>query len=336
MVEPLVQPARQVWVWKAGHVGRALAAVLAPLPGLALTWTDTAPDRFPPDPPAGVALCVAPDPAALAAAAPAGAEHLILTCSHALDLALCHALLSRGCRSLGLIGSASKRARFRGRLAALGHAPARDRPHRLPDRRSRPRQAPPKAIAGAVAAALLPPPPPPRRAAGGMTRAPRPAHPRGADPARRAGRSAAPGAGGDRCGGAAPGGRAALKRPVRAVARDTGSATGRSLGPAPLRSVRRRAWLSMPDRPKAGKAAVATPLRPDRGRRPRPQTKSGGRPARSATATGRRRAAATDRSRPTCRRGKSRFGLDPPQRPTPRPRCRGGPAGRPTAPLHAA
>ena len=123
-VEPLSVPVRQVWVWGAGHVGRAIVAVLAPLPGLALTWVDTAPDRFPDVVPAGVETVAAADPARLAAHAPPGAEHLILTYSHALDLALCHALLLRGFARCGLIGSATKRARFRRRLAELGHAPA--------------------------------------------------------------------------------------------------------------------------------------------------------------------------------------------------------------------
>jgi xanthine dehydrogenase accessory factor len=45
----------------------------------------------------------------------------VLTFSHTLDLALCHALLGHGFRRLGLIGSATKWARFRSRLAALGH-----------------------------------------------------------------------------------------------------------------------------------------------------------------------------------------------------------------------
>jgi xanthine dehydrogenase accessory factor len=123
-VEPLEQPLRQLWVWGAGHVGRALVAVLAPLPGLAVTWVDTATERFPAAVPDGVETVVAADPALLAARAPAEADHLILTHSHALDLALCHALLARGFRRCGLIGSATKRARFRKRLVELGHPPA--------------------------------------------------------------------------------------------------------------------------------------------------------------------------------------------------------------------
>jgi xanthine dehydrogenase accessory factor len=69
-----------------------------------------------------------PDPGLAVALAPKDAEHLILTYSHALDLDLCHRLLTHGFSACGLIGSATKWARFRSRLAALGHsAPAIDR-----------------------------------------------------------------------------------------------------------------------------------------------------------------------------------------------------------------
>ncbi len=56
--------------------------------------------------------------------APVGAEHLIVTFSHALDLELCHRLLQRGFAFCGLIGSATKWARFRARLMDLGHGAA--------------------------------------------------------------------------------------------------------------------------------------------------------------------------------------------------------------------
>lgn len=124
LVEPVARPARALWIWGAGHVGRALAGVLAPLPEFALTWIDVAPGRFPPDPPDGVRLRAHPDPAALVPEAPCDAEHLIVTFSHALDLDLCHRLLIHGFAGAGLIGSASKWARFRSRLRALGHAEA--------------------------------------------------------------------------------------------------------------------------------------------------------------------------------------------------------------------
>ena len=44
-----------------------------------------------------------------------------MTFSHPLDLEICHRLLGHGFGSLGLIGSASKAARFRSRLRDLGH-----------------------------------------------------------------------------------------------------------------------------------------------------------------------------------------------------------------------
>ena len=115
MVEPVTAAEREVWVWGAGHVGRALVAVLAPLPGVRLTWVDTDAGRFPAVP-EGVVQRIAANPADLVAEAPGDAEHLILTFSHALDL--------ERFTSVGLIGSATKWARFRARLGALGHSDA--------------------------------------------------------------------------------------------------------------------------------------------------------------------------------------------------------------------
>lgn len=154
LVEPIAEPARALWIWGAGHVGRALVGVLAPLPDFALTWVDTASERFPPEVPPGVALRVHPDPAALVAEAPREAEHLILTFSHALDLELCHRLLAHGFAGAGLIGSASKWARFRSRLAALGHGDAQIARIRCPIGDPRLGKHP-QAIAVGVAAGLL-------------------------------------------------------------------------------------------------------------------------------------------------------------------------------------
>ncbi|MFZ3583499.1 xanthine dehydrogenase accessory protein XdhC [Loktanella sp. DJP18] len=115
-------PGAPLWIWGAGHVGRALVGVMAPLPEWDITWVDTGTDRFPPD--AAVTTLVATDPARAMVHAPDAAHHLILTYSHDIDLALCHVVLSRPFASAGLIGSVTKWARFRNRLASLGHAPA--------------------------------------------------------------------------------------------------------------------------------------------------------------------------------------------------------------------
>ncbi|PYE85579.1 xanthine dehydrogenase accessory protein XdhC [Pseudoroseicyclus aestuarii] len=121
IIEPSASPRRPLWVWGAGHVGRAIVQVTAPLPDIAITWVDLAPELFPDPLPHGVTAIPAATPQALVARAPRDADHLILTRSHALDLELCHALLGHGFASCGLIGSATKAARFRARLTALGH-----------------------------------------------------------------------------------------------------------------------------------------------------------------------------------------------------------------------
>ncbi|MBE0413623.1 xanthine dehydrogenase accessory protein XdhC [Yoonia sp.] len=119
---PAQAPAgRPLWIYGAGHVGRAIVTVMAPLPDFTITWVDTHADRFPET---DVTTLVATAPALAVKHAPDDAAHLILTYSHEIDLALCHAILCRDFFSVGLIGSATKWARFKTRLVALGHSPA--------------------------------------------------------------------------------------------------------------------------------------------------------------------------------------------------------------------
>jgi xanthine dehydrogenase accessory factor len=124
LIEPIARPGRDLWVWGAGHVGRAVVSVLAPLPDFAVTWVDVARDRYPDQWPENVTALPTADPTRLIPHCPKSAEHLILTYSHPLDLALCHGLLQHGFARCGLIGSKTKAARFRSRLASLGHGPA--------------------------------------------------------------------------------------------------------------------------------------------------------------------------------------------------------------------
>ncbi|WP_420397020.1 xanthine dehydrogenase accessory protein XdhC [Nioella sp.] len=123
-VEPIRSAATPLWIWGAGHVGRAIVATLTPLPDFAITWIDSAPDRFPQDIPQDLTALPAPDMPAAMRLAPPDAQHLILTYSHEIDLALCHNALSHGFRFCGLIGSATKWTRFRKRLQQLGHSDA--------------------------------------------------------------------------------------------------------------------------------------------------------------------------------------------------------------------
>lgn len=124
LIEPFARAGQALWVHGAGHVGRAVVAIMAPLAGWTITWCDTGAERFPADIPAGVMPLPGDIAARIATLAPPDAHHLILTYSHALDLELCHVLLSHGFASAGLIGSATKWSRFRQRLRQLGHADA--------------------------------------------------------------------------------------------------------------------------------------------------------------------------------------------------------------------
>lgn len=124
MIEPVARAKRELWIWGAGHVGRAFVNVMTPLPELAITWVDTGFERFPKDVARIVSVLPAVNPVDLVGRAPVEAEHLIVTYSHALDLELCHALLGHGFGFAGLIGSKSKWARFKSRLRALGHGEA--------------------------------------------------------------------------------------------------------------------------------------------------------------------------------------------------------------------
>lgn len=121
-IEPLAKANRPLWIWGAGHVGRAMVHTFAPLPEFAITWIDTSDARFPDHVDPNITQVTAKEPALLVQHAPHNAEHVILTYSHALDLELCHQLLCHDFAFAGLIGSKSKWTRFQNRLARLGHA----------------------------------------------------------------------------------------------------------------------------------------------------------------------------------------------------------------------
>jgi xanthine dehydrogenase accessory factor len=95
---------------------------LAPLP-FDITWVDPRRHEFPSAFPQGATPIAPPDVPALVRDAPAGAFLLVMTHSHALDLAIVAAALRRPDLELvGLIGSATKRARFVSQLRQAGQS----------------------------------------------------------------------------------------------------------------------------------------------------------------------------------------------------------------------
>lgn len=132
---PLRQAAPETWpgaaprftlqLYGAGHVGRAIVRLLAGIP-CRVQWIDERESEFPDQalPPHIQRLCVEPVEAEVRSA-PAGASYLVLTHSHDLDMAITQAILQRGdFEFFGLIGSKTKRERFRHRLQERGLANA--------------------------------------------------------------------------------------------------------------------------------------------------------------------------------------------------------------------
>ena len=108
------------YLFGAGHVGRALVTALAPLP-FAVTWMDTRPGAIPEIFPPNVTAIHDGDPVELLARAPDGAFVAVMTHSHALDLDLVIAALqAKRFGYVGLIGSATKRARFTSAMQKMG------------------------------------------------------------------------------------------------------------------------------------------------------------------------------------------------------------------------
>ncbi|MGB0207860.1 MAG: xanthine dehydrogenase accessory protein XdhC [Candidatus Puniceispirillaceae bacterium] len=111
---------RPLFIYGAGHVGRALVHIASSM-GFDIHWVDFDEDRFPVSSGLPYRQIIATDPAKLAAYAPQDAFHIIVTHSHQLDEAICHAVLGgSGFARCGLIGSKTKRARFHSRLSKLG------------------------------------------------------------------------------------------------------------------------------------------------------------------------------------------------------------------------
>ncbi len=108
-----------VLIFGAGHTGRALAKALAPLP-FAVSLIDDRDDVMGGLPAAITCIRMA-DPVDAVASASTGAAFVVLSHSHALDYRLAEAALARGDAGyVGMIGSATKRARFEASFLRAG------------------------------------------------------------------------------------------------------------------------------------------------------------------------------------------------------------------------
>ena len=119
-VEQFGDSNRKLYLFGAGHVGRALVLALAPLP-FNVIWIDPREGAFPSVVPSNVVTIHSENPAAEIADSPSGSFALVMTHSHPLDLEIIDAVLREpNFAYTGLIGSATKRARFAKRLREAG------------------------------------------------------------------------------------------------------------------------------------------------------------------------------------------------------------------------
>ena len=114
-----------VVLFGAGHVGKEVAHILERVP-CRLTWIDPRPEVFPATTASNVRVVIEEEPGWMVDEAPPGAYYLVMTHSHALDLEIVERVLKRkDVAFLGLIGSATKAAKFHSRLRAKGIDSAR-------------------------------------------------------------------------------------------------------------------------------------------------------------------------------------------------------------------
>ncbi len=122
LVETSGRPWPLLYLFGAGHVGKALVRLLGDLP-VHVTWCDPRDGIFPDDIPGNVRLDAGEKTDELINSAPDDAYFLIMTHGHALDYEITEAVLRKGRFAfLGLIGSDSKKARFVQRFAEIGIA----------------------------------------------------------------------------------------------------------------------------------------------------------------------------------------------------------------------
>ncbi|MHA1567308.1 MAG: xanthine dehydrogenase accessory protein XdhC [Alphaproteobacteria bacterium] len=124
LIEPIGDRRPLVLLFGAGHVGKAIATALAPLP-CKLRWIDQRAEMFPPTLPADTTAETPRNPVDLVAEAPVNTCFLVMTHTHDMDFQICEAVLSRDDFAyVGLIGSSTKRKQFERRMIARGFEPS--------------------------------------------------------------------------------------------------------------------------------------------------------------------------------------------------------------------
>ena len=146
------QPA--VFIFGAGHVGKALTDALSLLP-LKITVVETREDELR-DLSTGVVSVLTPMPEAIVAKIPVDGAAIIVTHDHALDFLIAKEALARDDLAyVGMIGSRTKRATFAHWLEREGEPPSRLARLTLPIGGTSVRDKRPAIIAALVAAELL-------------------------------------------------------------------------------------------------------------------------------------------------------------------------------------
>lgn len=123
LLESFIPTGKKLYLFGAGHVGREVVSVLSALP-IDIIWVDSRAEEFPATLPANCTRHVTSAPLAVAADIDDHAYVLVMTHNHDLDYDIVRSVMQRGRFAyLGLIGSATKRARFEKRLVVDGVAP---------------------------------------------------------------------------------------------------------------------------------------------------------------------------------------------------------------------
>ena len=115
----LSQPQKplHLYIYGAGHVGRALVSATAEL-GLVRYWVDDDDSRFPSAMPPDIEKIVAQNMASIARYAAPDSFHIIMSYSHQIDEAIAYEVLQRDAfLQIGMIGSHTKAQRMASRLA---------------------------------------------------------------------------------------------------------------------------------------------------------------------------------------------------------------------------